>query len=97
MSERYASTEALDFVVNVLREQERRMDEIVEELSRLSASFNKNLSMLEKEIELIQDKKSWELQEVIIDGALLREAQETGLNISEICENALKEKINRSR
>jgi len=97
VSENYARIEALDFVVNVLREQERRMDEIVEELSCLSASLNKNLSMLEKEVKLIQDKESWGQQEVIIDGALLREAQETGLNISEICENALKEKINRPK
>lgn len=93
MSEDSVKLDALDLVMSVLREHEREIDGIVRELSRLVRFLDKTARRLEEGIESMQHKELLRAHAVEIDQDLLKKAHQLDLDVSKICENALKKMI----
>jgi len=85
--------DAIDLIMTVLKEHEKKLDCIVRQLDLLTTSMDNTNMRLTAEIDSILHETAAEKLKLRIHDDLVQKAQELGLNISEIFENALRESV----
>lgn len=85
--------DAIDLIMTVLREHEKILDRIVKQLDVLATSLDNSNLRLSEEIDFILNENAASKLKLRIRNDLIQKAQDLGLNISEIVENALRESV----
>lgn len=93
-SEKSARLSALDLVISVLFEHEKKLDYVLERLALLVESLDEAARRLGEENTSTRNERTVK-REIRADVDLLEKAYELGLNASEIIEGALREAISK--
>ena len=85
--------DAIDLIMTVLREHEKILDRIVKQLDFLATSLDNTNLRLREEVDFIVNENAATKLQLRIQNDLVQKAQDLGLNIPEIVENALRESV----
>ncbi len=85
--------DAIDLIMTVLREHEKILDRIVKQLDFLANSLDTTNLRLREEVDFIVNENAATKLQLRIQNDLVQKAQDLGLNISEIVENALRDSV----